>query len=342
MGAIILVCSTEWLISGHLANFTSNSASSWSWSSEASSKFLARADILCFGDSLVKFGLVPTVLERRLGLRASNLAQFQGLPATNFFLLRRALAAGARPRALIVDCELLERDPCGLELDRLWPELATLAEGAELAWHADDLSFFSKFGLSLILRSVRARQEIRTQVLLALRGQAAPLRTDYDRDRTNWESNRGAYLVPSEPHAPEFFDLGALKPAKWAAHRINLIFLDKFLGLAASRGIPVFLLLPPTHPDYQVANEKNGHEEAFVKFVRSLLADHPSLSVIDGRHAAYEHSNFIDLVHLNGRGAKAYTSALSDVIKARLSEPKRRVELWVELPRVREPSTRFR
>ncbi|HEV3121033.1 MAG TPA: hypothetical protein VGY53_03985, partial [Isosphaeraceae bacterium] len=58
--------------------------------------------ILAFGDSQVKCGILPAVLEDRLGLRAFNLAILASPPPASYFLLRRALGAGARPAAIVV------------------------------------------------------------------------------------------------------------------------------------------------------------------------------------------------------------------------------------------------
>jgi len=336
-----LVASIEWLVAGHLPDLTTNSASSWSWSSWAAGKELGRADILCFGDSLVKFGVVPSVIERRLGRPAGNLALLQGVPAASYFLLRRSLDAGARPLALIVDGELLERRPSDLGLDRVWPELASLGEGAEVAWLARDPDFFAAFALARTLNSVRARREIRGQVAQALRGEAGSLRHAYYRDRWNWDSNRGGFLIPTTPHAPEDLPevLGPLgeQAVAWSGQPDNVAFLEKFLGLANSRGIPVFFLLPPTHPGYQRANERNGHEATFLKFVRDLQGRHHSVCVIDGRHSGYDASSFFDLVHLNRRGAIAFTSAVSEILADRLARPSAPRPGWAELPMFREP-----
>src|SRR5262249_41928557 len=60
-------------------------------------------EVLCFGDSLMQCGILPRVLEDRLALRSYNIAIGAGSPATTYFLLRRALESGARPRAVLVE-----------------------------------------------------------------------------------------------------------------------------------------------------------------------------------------------------------------------------------------------
>jgi len=67
-------------------------------------------DVLCFGDSQMKFGIAPHVVAARTGRPAYNLAIVGGQPPASYFLLRRALEAGARPSAVLFD--LQGKHPC--------------------------------------------------------------------------------------------------------------------------------------------------------------------------------------------------------------------------------------
>ena len=109
-------------------------ASSWESANRSASGPDAGAEVLCFGDSLIKLGVVPRVLEARLGLSAYNLAVLGGQPPTADFLLRRVLEAGHRPRALIVNFSplLLGLDP-RVNVD-WWAGLPGQGERLELAW----------------------------------------------------------------------------------------------------------------------------------------------------------------------------------------------------------------
>ena len=79
-----------------------DTAESWRLRGSGAFGFLG-AEVLAFGDSMVEFGVLPGVIAERSGLRAINLAVHDGSPAVSYFLLRRALEAGARPRAIVVD-----------------------------------------------------------------------------------------------------------------------------------------------------------------------------------------------------------------------------------------------
>src|SRR4051812_42261979 len=104
MGMIVVVATVELLV--HRVedrHFTTNAALSWAYGGRAADRKAAGRDVLCFGDSMVKFGVAPRVLEDRLGTKAYNLALYAGSPTASYFLLRRALEAGARPSAILVD-----------------------------------------------------------------------------------------------------------------------------------------------------------------------------------------------------------------------------------------------
>ena len=56
-----------------------------------------------FGDSLVKHGILPEVLEARLGAPAYNLALPASTAPAQYYLLRRGSPCGAAPRAIVVN-----------------------------------------------------------------------------------------------------------------------------------------------------------------------------------------------------------------------------------------------
>src|SRR5262249_55758659 len=84
-------------------NGRSRLAVSWQAALRTATEPDSRAEILCFGDSLIKLGILPRVLEARVGLSAYNLSVLGGQPPTSDYLLRRILERGHVPRALIVD-----------------------------------------------------------------------------------------------------------------------------------------------------------------------------------------------------------------------------------------------
>ncbi len=61
------------------------------------------AEVLCFGDSQVKTGIAAVALEARLDRPVYNLGMMAATPAGSYFVFKRALDAGARPRAIVLD-----------------------------------------------------------------------------------------------------------------------------------------------------------------------------------------------------------------------------------------------
>ena len=124
MIGLILVCET-WL-SNHAPDFMGESAVSWRWGTRSAERDAPGAETLCFGDSVVKFGVAPRVIESWTGRKTWNLAVLGGRPANSYFLLRHALASGARPTALIFDADLLHSTP--YEIPYIWPYSAQPGE----------------------------------------------------------------------------------------------------------------------------------------------------------------------------------------------------------------------
>ena len=125
LGMLVLVAAVETHLARHELDITNPGAAILRYASRAARRKAANCEILCLGDSLIKFGIVPGVIEERLGRRTYNLAVVGGQAPGSYFLLRQALAAGAHPSALLVDFKpnFLAEDPRGSE--RQWTELVS-------------------------------------------------------------------------------------------------------------------------------------------------------------------------------------------------------------------------
>ncbi len=319
---------------------------------DASGRTAAGAEILCFGDSLIKTGIVPAAIEARLDQTAYNLAAL-GVPSPgSYFLLNRALAAGARPRAIIYDAnESLLWLTSPRECVTAWADLIGPADALELARDDGDPGFFGLYLVHHLIPSVRLRHDLRRAIGDILAGRAPTMEIPYPRvvDRQH-AANRGAILYqPMHPKdGPDHRPGGALGPDEapswytggWTARPSNLLYVDKFLALAASRGIPVFLLVAPIHPGVLAERERRGLHVAYDAFLRDLLDRHPHVVVVDGRHAGFGHGAFVDACHLQIEGALALSQGLADVIAARLDAPDA-ADRWVSLPPYAEPTARL-
>jgi hypothetical protein len=340
LGMAALVVLVESFINRHDRDF--RSAMQWDWrlTGQAARGEAARCGILCFGDSMVKEGVAPRVLEERLGRPAYNLALGAGMTPAAYFLLRRALAAGARPAAIVLDCE-----PHLLALgyrsnDDQWPELIDARECLDQAWAARDAGFFARVMLARLFASIRDREQVRAHVRSAFRGEASVWRSHSPGFWRNWRINRGAQIMPVNTAFRGL--LGAQHwmwfPNPWVPDPLAERFLHRFLGLAAASRIPVLWLLPPMAPAGQALREQIGLDASYTRFVERIQADFPNVRVIDGRRSGYGPEEFNDPFHLNRDGALSFSVAVAEVL-ARATTGAASCPRWVDLPHDRPRAT---
>ena len=288
--------------------------------------------MLCFGDSLVKFGVLPKVIEAKTGLRTFNLAINAGTMPSAYFMLRRVLDSGARPKAIVADfCPLMIPEKHKEEI-RLYSELAA-DECLDLAWTARDSGFLSAVLLGKLLPSYKCRFEIRESVKAALDGRRASPWPRQSEIWARWKNEAGAQPMPPSPFdpVPDPGLVALLSPDHWECDPINAAYFERFLALAASRGVPVFWLIPPLNPALEARRAQTKADEAYDRFVRLALDRHPEVVVLDARRSGYDNSVYIDALHLDERGAKVLTGDLAALVSDRLQRmgPAPR---WVEMP----------
>jgi hypothetical protein len=339
---LALVAAFEAFLAVHDDDFAEGSAADWKRSRLAASREAVDADVLCFGSSLLKFGLMPEMIEGQTGLRAFNLSVLGGQTPSSYFLLRRALKAGARPRLILVDNQDMPSksgfDVRGLSLPlhiRCWPELLDPREALELAWSARDPSFFGAV-MARKLPSFKSRREVCGELYKWVRKGLTNARVQHYITGRNWRIHRGSILMPLKPSnltkvTPEQM---ALAPCEWTLDPITSEYMGKFLRLASERGIPVIYLIPPTSPEHEGLRVRVGQHEQTTRSAREFQAQFPGLLVADARTSGYDRSVFVDDSHLAKPGAIAYSRDVAEVA-ARALAPAGAGPSWVELPRCR-------
>jgi hypothetical protein len=342
VGMAILVLGVEVFVARH-DEFTTLASAEHTFAYRAAGE-ARRYEILCFGDSQAKDGLVPSVVEARLGKRTINLA-VAGSPAPSaYLLLRRALEHGARPAALLVDYHawLLDIDP----RDRIsmYADLCSLGDSAELAWITKDAKLFGSLLLSGVFPSVKARETIRADIMAAFRGLRGATEDRHRRivppSRLNWVVNRGAQLMPrmaKAKHAEikEFWDEIASYPQRWGCLPTNDVYVRKFFQLAADNHIPVFFLIPPRHPRVQANRERLGLDALYTEYVRNVIADYPNVTVVDARRSNYDPTVFIDSSHFDRQGACDFSEDVATAVATHLGSRDHHRSRWVDLPQYR-------
>src|SRR5262249_11321635 len=148
-----------------------------------------------------------------------------------------------------------------------------------------DVGFFATVAVGQVLPTVRQRFEVRADVLAALRGETTPGRFDVPGNWPNWNLNAGAQIMPKNPGYRDEVNPATLAyyPATWRPDPIHEVYVRRFLGLAARRGIPVYWLLPPIGPAVQARREALGLDGLEIRFIRSLQEKYPNVTVINGR-----------------------------------------------------------
>ena len=336
LGALALILAVEVAVGSHPIRFANSASLSWRLSFDRASKSKdPSAKIVCMGDSLVKIGVLARVIEAETGQTAENLAMGHAPAPATYFLLRRLLDAGHRPRTVVVDFKpsMLAGGP-RFNL-REWQEILNPTEAVELTHHAGGLAFLVEITLGRILPSYRCRWEIREAIGSALGGQVAATYRNNRLALRNWTINKGTHLNGSNhPFS------GTITPESrrkliipnWECHRANRIYVEQFLKLADAHKIKVVWLIAPSSPELQTLRETKGRDPAYAAFVAEARRRHPSITVLDARHAGYPTSTFADATHLNGRGA----ATLSHEIAQILARPGDLAADWVALPRYRD------
>ena len=334
LGMLALVVLVELAIGGRRLDFTTIWADDWRRTAEAASREAKNREILCFGDSLIKMGILPRVIQARTGLRTYNLALNAGTMPSEYFLLRRALESGAKPKAIVVDFfALMLADQPQLSV-RTYPDLATTGDCLDLAWTARDLSFGSSVMLGKLLPSYKCRFEVRASILGAFDGVRA---SPWPRDAVvwaTWKANDGAQPMPVIPASikppPDPYTIATLSARDWTCDPINAAYFEKFLKLAASHKLPVFWLMPPLSPEIHAARRAIGSDAAYARLAREVQTQYPNVTVLDARGSGYDQAVHIDMIHLDYRGAEVLSDDLATVLNDHLRKGK--TDRWVDLP----------
>jgi hypothetical protein len=333
IGMLALVALTERYISKRDTDLGTMYSIEWRMIGDSVKRQAPKAQIVSFGTSLTRMGVSPKVLEERLGKTFYNFALSGGQPFASYTMFRHVLAAGGRPEAVIAEFKWSAIGVDHMWNERVLPEIATLRECAELAMTARDPVYFARLALVSKLPSYRCRAEIRDNILAAIKGQEPKRNHERAIMARNTLVNKGANHSPTNGYKGTLNpDDAHLFPKAWKCDPISELYIDRFFDLAASRGIPVFWLLPPIAPPSLARREEIGAEQRYTDFVKSVAARHPEVTVVDARYSKFALEAFIDTTHLNKDGAVALSKSLGDAIAVRLNTLRPTGGLWVGLP----------
>ena len=103
VGMIVLVSLIEAGLSRHPLRFADTASFNWRLAADDVAREASTVEVACFGDSLTKIGIVPEVIRARTGLKTYNFAMARAPAQASYFLLRRLLESGGKPKAILVD-----------------------------------------------------------------------------------------------------------------------------------------------------------------------------------------------------------------------------------------------
>ena len=206
-----------------------------------------QSDVLCLGDSRIKLGILPRVLHDRLGVSAYNLGMLGGQAPSSYFLLKRVLESGNRPRAILVDFSenLLAFSPSGNAA--CWSDWIGWRESLDVTWQSRIPPWRSRprYTASCPVGATRANEVLCSA---SARRTAAGTRSADDPSvfERNWRLNRGAQVaprafVPVEETPTEPVEAGVL------IRQMHVTSID-CCALAQAYGIAVYWILPPSSP----------------------------------------------------------------------------------------------
>jgi hypothetical protein len=350
IGALGLVLIVEGYLTRHNKDFTLTEGLNWGYAIKAAATEARDAEILAMGSSSSKFGIISRVIERETGLRTFNLATCSGDMATNYFVFRRAIEAGARPKAVLLDCYMSQKTATHRDVRfrgiRSWAEILDLRDALDLAWTSRDPDFLATVLLSQLFPSYKARYEVRNRIMAHLRGQTDMTPQVGRYVRRNWKANRGTQVMERSAefeakHPGERLKSPPKPPTPEQVARSEPLdaYSRRFLALAAAHGIRVFFLLSPVSPGLQEARIQSGQDTNDTIIAHKLQALDPRLILVEGRQTGYPTETYFDPVHLNEQGARRLSLDVAAVLKRHLTGPAPR-NLCINLPPYREGDRR--
>ena len=332
---LALVVAAEVVIQARNHDFVAVWSDDWKRTARVASTGLRDRDVLMFGDSLVKYGVLPKHIEARTGLKSYNLALNAGTMPSSCFLLERALAAGARPKVIVADFFALMKPEDPTWRTSAYADLATVANCFELAWTAGNPDIAGQTLIGKVLTSYKARYEIRKAVAGAFEGKRTSPWPEQEVIWKTWKLQDGAQPMPLMPWGFAYDPVlhHSLLLDRWECDPFHAAYIERFLDLAESHQIPVIWLIPPLSPQVHESRRPLGTDEAYTRLVRATLRRHPNVEVLDARNSGYDDSAHVDVIHLEFRGAKVLSADLGDILADRIrGHQPPPADRWVALP----------
>jgi len=270
---------------------------------------LAKADYLCIGDSMVKYGISSSAIRTLTGKTTFNLAGPGACAVVNYYILSEALSDTPHAKAIIIDFEPLITKNNPWETLNASSEILTCGEWLDLCRNTKNFDGCSSLFLQIAFPLYRFHREI----CLNLFDKPETRRKELEMVQMfekSWYENSGQTCAEPKPE-PAYPWLEIVKErVPWTCHPLNEKYIERIFKLAKSKGVEVFWLLPPLHPLAQAEVTRLGLDQSYVAFARQLQSRFDNVTILDGRFLHYDASSFIGGTHLNSNGAKALSCCI--------------------------------
>lgn len=334
LGMLVLLASVETHVARHDLDYTRTDFWDWRQAGKYAQSDARTCQVLCFGTSRIQQAIVPKVVEHQSGLKTWNLGVCWGQAPAAYFLLKRALDAGAKPTSILVEYHptALSEGPWGAK--GYWPELLGFTEALDLGWSERDATLLGSTVLAHYLPSIKDRSQLQTMILAALAGRSGTMWSSTLTTLRNRNINRGAMVMPDAEVFQGKVD-GRYKAAffskPWTCDPLNEVYIRRFLRLASERNISVYWMLPPFASELQEKREQSNNVAPYTAFVRRWMAEFPGLSVLDAERSNFASGAFYDASHLNRQGAFALSAMVGKQLRAQPAHTRK--DRWIILPK---------
>jgi hypothetical protein len=146
-------------------------------------------------------------------------------------------------------------------------------------------------------------------------------------------ARRAGDPAPTPAHDPAV--LHKPPPDDRLLNTLSAHYARRLVDVANRHAITVYWVLPPLSPPARAHRRSTGEEAYLVRLASLMQARSRNVVVIDGREAAYDPNVFVDLSHLDRKGAEAFSAALAGIIAGSLAEGAPPVR-WMALAPYRE------
>jgi len=257
----------------------------------------AAADVEIMGDSVAAGGLLAGGFAGALpsGATISNLAMSATGPEFPYFLLKRQIAAGKAPKAIVYAPS--PHTFASLRVGLLVSGYCTWPEAGEVALagiHTCDVVYGAMCKVS---RTLRYREELAVFV----KGDPAKA-AEKSLEELRKRSPQKQQFPPEM--LPQMYKKG------FAWDPFNLYFCKKFLSLAREHHIHIYWVTMPELPVVAESRKRLDFDKEYYAFLDKVAKDY-GVTLFQKEFVVYADEEFRDYSHLNEHGAERYTAFIA-------------------------------